>query len=157
MNLNPPDPHLNIFAAFGRGRPLIETKVDRNPSESEFRRQKALEDNITRAFLFTLHHLSQPVRSKLLDLTVCKVTELSAPGMQEQVSCHLQRVPTQTQTKDATERWIVLINATGDWQEERHNCPEKSPRPDGWLLWSNVVVCIEAKLFTQPDRPSVRR
>lgn len=148
---NRPDPHLNVFASFGRGR--IEEA--RNGETSL--RTKALEDNVTRAFLSSLYNLTPEVQRKFLQETVCQSASLGPPREDARLDIRLQRSPPPEQTCHLAHRQLIVISASGNWAEEARAETEKSSRPDGWILWDQVVCCLEAKLFTAPNRQNQLR
>jgi len=144
------DPFLNIFAAYRRGN-VSRGVGEGRATAKEAARMRALEDNVTRAFLSTLHHLSPGLRNRLLERTVARACAVSPPGSKSTVDVYLQKKPPADVIERACAKALLVVRAFGSWPVETHTDPAHQGRPDGWLVWDGVCVCIESKLLSLPD------
>lgn len=138
------NPYFNIFYSFAKG------------SQKDLESQTALENNISRAFLATLQNLEE---KNCIDFfknlkCICKGFDVDVP--KEKPEFRIQsnnKEEIKKKIGNCKNKILLVINGFGeDWPLERNRDEQEKGEtiPDGWIFYDNTVICVEAKLLTEP-------
>jgi hypothetical protein len=142
------NPYFNIFYSFSRGT------IAENQNPESLLSEKALENNISRAFFSTLKNLEEKNCVELLKKLILECKDLKVEVPTEKPYFIIQHNTNEFESKinsrNYENRFILVINGYGDWDQEKRKATEYTI-PDGWIFYDKIAICVEAKLLSYPS------
>lgn len=154
------NPALNIFNSYDKGRLKYNTIKEHGKEslELDLESLSKLENNVTRAFLSTLCHLSTKGKIKLIQEFLCPVLEIKEVKEDDSVIVNVQsskKFESDYKVNNYLNKILLIINSYGSVKVEKKELTE-NPIPDGWILFDNYSICLESKLFSVPSENQIR-